>query len=347
MAKKNLTPEELQAKQAKKAEKSKVFFGTFTKALAVFLAIVMAWALVSISFTAPSVGTGGSGVASSNGGTASSGGAANTDEDILGGGDEDLLGTDDDVTPGDGETPDDGETPGNSEDSDGDQPAAMTKADIAKLLNDVTAKSVKGNYKWTRKCWYTTALDVGSATDTLNDIIHRVDSNADLNSVVGGFLGITGKETDPAWEGDVKGGKLPEEGKMKEEKYLLKAFALTEADIMGTKVSGNTYTIQLNAVKSPQKDNKNALNHVTNDFITMDEVAKGVSDGLGALGNLVTIQSLDVDFTAILVSAVVENNALKSVKISYTMTVNALKLRATVVPITGTGAGKMECTYTF
>ena len=82
-------------------------------------------------------------------------------------------------------------------------------------------------------------------------------------------------------------------------------------------------------------------------FITKDEVAKGVADGLGSLGNLVTINSLDVDFTGILLTAVVENNTLKSVKLSYTMTVNSLKLKALVVNVNGNGAGKMECTYTF
>ncbi len=342
MAKKNLTPEELKAKQEKKAAKSKVFFGTFTKALAVFLAIVVAWSLVSISFTAPAVG--GSGAVSSNGGSTGSNGATNTDDNALPGdtnelpGDtSELPGTDDPATPGDPAAPGD----------EGNAPAAMSAADIAKLLNEVTAKAYKGNYKWARKCWYTSPLDVGNATDRLNGIIKRVDENASLDSVVGGFLGITGKESDPAWDGQVTNGQLPKEGKMKDAKYLLKAFALTEADIKGKHVSGNTYTIQLNGCKSPQKDNKNALNHVTNDFITKDEVAKGVAEGLGGLANLININSLDVDFTQILVTAVVKDGTLKSVKISYTMTVNELNLTATVAKIKGSGAGKMECSYTF
>ena len=59
-----------------------------------------------------------------------------------------------------------------------------------------------------------------------------------------------------------------------------------------------------------------------------------------------TINGLDVDYTAILVTAVVENNALKSVKISYTMTVNSLKLKAMGIGVDGNGAGKMEVSYT-
>ena len=334
MAKKNFTPEEVKAKIEKKEAKTNLFFGTFTKALAVFLALVIAYSLVSVAFTLPSMilGGGSSTAVQGGGDTTTPGGDATTPD----GGDA--------TTPDGGATTPDG---GAATPDGGNAPAAATKADVAKLLNEVSAKAAKGNYKWTRKCWYTKPLDVGSATDTLNSVIQRVDPNANLDSVVGGFLGISGKESDPAWEGDVKGGKLPAEGRMNNEKYLFKAFSLTEADIKVMQVKGNTYTVQLNACKTPQKDNSNALHHVTNDFITKDEVAKGVADGLGSLGNLVTINSLDVDFTGILLTAVVENNTLKSVKLSYTMTVNSLKLKALVVNVNGNGAGKMECTYTF
>lgn len=338
MAKKNLTPEEVKAKIERKEAKGNLFFGTFGKALAVFLAIIVAYSLVSISFTLPSMVLGGGSSTAVQGGNATQDGSTSTpDDEVLF---EDQTPSDDATTPGGGDatTPDGGAS--------GDAPAAATKADVAKLLNEVTAKAAKGNYKWARKSWYISPLDVGNATGTLNKVIQMVDKNASLDSVVGGFLSITGKESDPAWESDVKGGQLPAEGKMKDEKFLLKAFSLTEADIKAMQVSGTTYKVQLNACKSPQKDGSNALNRVTNDFITKDEVAKGVADGLGSLGNLVTINSLDVDFTAILVTAVIENNALKQLSISYTMTVNSLSLKAMGAPIEGKGAGKMECTYT-
>ena len=346
MAKKNYTPEEMQAKMDKKSANCKLFFGTFTKALAVFLAVVIAWSLVAIAFTAPSMGgTVVAGTATNNS-TSTDDNTGSTDAPITE--DENLLGGDEttDVPAGDETT----DAPAGDETTDApagnDAPAAaVTKADVAKLLNEVTAKAAKGSYKWTRKAWYTKELDVGNATGTLNKVIQMVDENATLDSVVGGFLSISGKESDPAWEGQVKNGKLPAEGRMKEDKFLLKGFTLTEADIKVMNVSGNTYKLQLNACKTPLKDGKNALHHVTNDFITKDEVAKGVADGLGSLGNLVTINELDVDYTAILVTVVVENNALKSVNMSYTMTVNALKLKAMGINITGTGAGKMECSY--
>ncbi len=335
MAKKVLTPEEFQAKLEKKTAKRNLFFGTFTKALAFFLAIAIAWSLAAIAFAPVGSGTvvsGGTQTGTSDGsGSGSGSGSGDTVVDLGGSGSGDTN------TPsgsGDASTPS------------GDSGAADTsKADAIKAVNDATAKVYKGNYKWERKCYFTSPIDVGGATETLNGIIQTVDENASIDSVVGGFLGITGKESDPAWSADVKGGKLPAEGRMNNEKYLMKAFTLTEGDVMQYKVDGNNYMFQLNACNNPQKDGKNALNHVTNDFITLTEVQEGVAGALGSAGNLLKVESCDVDFTAIVVKAVIDGGNLKSVQISYSMNVKALNLKATLIPITGKGAGDMICTY--
>ncbi len=332
MAKKVLTPEEFQAKLEKKTAKRNLFFGTFTKALAFFLAIAIAWSLAAIAF-APAIG----------GGTVVNGGAQTQQ-----GGSESTGGNNDVVDFGGSSSGDSTSTPSGDSTStpSGDSGAADTsKADAIKAVNDATAKVYKGNYKWERKCYFTSPIDVGGATDTLNGIIQGVDENASIDSVVGGFLGITGTKDDPAWSADVKGGKLPAEGKMNNEKYLMKAFALTEGDVMQYKVDGNKYMFQLNACNNPQKDGKNALNHVTNDFITLTEVQEGVAGALGAAGNLLKVESCDVDFTSIVVTAVIDGGNLKSVQISYSMNVKALNLKATLIPITGKGAGDMICTY--
>ena len=332
MAKKVLTPEEFQAKLEKKTAKRNLFFGTFTKALAFFLAIAIVWSLAAIAF-APAIG----------GGTVVNGGNQTQQ-----GGNDAVGGNDNVVDFGGSGSGDSSSTPSGDSSStpSGDAGAADTsKADAIKAVNDATAKVYKGNYKWERKCYFTSPIDVGNATDTLNGIIQGVDENADLNSVVGGFLGITGTKDDPAWTADVKGGKLPAESKMNNEKYLMKAFALTEGDVMQYKVDGNKYMFQLNACNNPQKDGNNALHHVTNDFITLTEVQEGVAGALGSAGNLLKVESCDVDFTAIVVTAVIEGGNLKSVTISYSMNVKALNLKATLLPITGKGAGDMICTY--
>ncbi len=337
MAKKVLTPEEVQAKMEKKAAKRKLFFGTFTKALAFFLAIAIAWSLAAIAF-APAIGgnTVVSGGTQTQTGTSEGTGSSSGDAMVdLGGGSStgDSAGSGDSTGAGDSAGSGDAAATG------------VSKADAVKAVNDATAKVYKGNYKWERKCYFTSPIDVGSATDTLNGIIQGVDENADLNSVVGGFLGITGTKDDPAWTADVKGGKLPAEGRMNNEKYLMKAFALTEGDVMQYKVDGNRYMFQLNACNNPQKDGKNALNHVTNDFITLTEVQEGVAGALGSAGNLLKVESCDVDFTSIVVTAEIDGGNLKSVQISYSMNVKALNLKATLLPITGKGAGDMICTY--
>ena len=74
---------------------------------------------------------------------------------------------------------------------------ANDAASVADLINKATAAAVnaKAGYDWERHCTVEN-IDVGSslATNALNSIIHIVDSNADLNSVVGGFLGRGDKQ---------------------------------------------------------------------------------------------------------------------------------------------------------
>ena len=201
MAKKNYTPEEMQAKMEKKASNCKVFFGTFTKALAVFLAIVVAWSLETIAFVAPSMGgTVVAGTATNNGGSTNTDNSGSVDapstedENLLGGDETTDVPADDDAT-----------TDAPAGDENADAPAgntAATKADVIKLFNDVTAKAAKGSYKLTRSGKFIKPIDVGSATGILNGIIQGVDKNSDLNSVVGGFLGLN-----KPVNADVKNGK--------------------------------------------------------------------------------------------------------------------------------------------
>lgn len=320
MAKKVLTPEEVQAKLEKKAAKRKLFFGTFTKALAFFLAIAMVYTLAIIAFTPETSLPSGNAVPSNN--------TSNGFDDY------------DDGSASTGGSTTSGSTDGSTSGDTGSTGATNATADAVKILNTATAKAAKGNYKWERKCYLTNPIDVGNATGTLNDIIHRVDENASLDSVVGGFLGVTGGPNDPAWDDEVKGGQFTKNPKLKSD-YLMKAFALTESDVTNCKVNGNTYTLTLKNCSNPQKDGSNALNHVTNDFITLSEVQKGVADALGSLSFLLKVKSANVEFSKITVVAEIDNGNLKSVQISYFMDVKSLELSVA----TGKGAGNVECKY--
>ncbi|MCH5191780.1 MAG: hypothetical protein J1F23_06400 [Oscillospiraceae bacterium] len=219
-------------------------------------------------------------------------------------------------------------------------PTSVSKADAVKALNDATKKAASAGYDWSRKCYYSQPLQV-SGKDTLNGIIAKVDENASIDSVVGGFLDITGDNAKTATK--AKGAGMPDD--MKKDKFLLKAMTLTEGDIKQYQVKDNTYKFQLNPCSNPQKDGKNALSRATNDFITHQEVVDGVADALGSFSSLLSVKSSDVQYSSIVITAVIENGTLTKLDMSYVMTVKALELRAAVVPINGSGAGTVEESY--
>ena len=334
MAKKVITPEEYQARIEKKVSRRKIFFGTFTKALAFFLAIAMAYSLAVIAFT-PATGVASGTVAAAGDGAgddkngSTNGGATGGDASAGNGGSTGGDSTGDNSSTG-GDS-----TGGDTSNSGGSTGAAVSKADAVKLLNDVTAAASKGNYSWKRNCAYTPdgKIDVGNATDTLNKIIKGVDKNASLDSVVGNFIGIGDLGT------DVKGGKLPEEGMS--EKHLLKAMTLTEGDVVKFANKGTTYLYQLNQCKDPKKDGTNALSKATDDFITHEEVVKGITD---AVGSAVKLETSQVTYDSILIQATIDGGKLTKLTLSYTFSA-VLNLKVAIAPITGKGKAKMTAEY--
>ena len=213
--------------------------------------------------------------------------------------------------------------------------AAFSKANAHEMLNKWTAAPSKGSYKFTRVSAYTPdgAIDVGNATGTLNKVIKMVDENASLDSVVGGFLGIGNKGN------EVKNGKLPEGMNAQ---YALKAMALTAADIKSATANGNKYTVVISDCSNPQKDGKNALSRATNDFFPHQEVVDGIAS---TAGSLIKVESTDVQYTGITITATVDGDALKTLNISYTFAAK-LSLKALGVGINGKGKATNSITYT-
>ena len=333
MAKKVLTPEEVKVKLEKKSEKRKLFFGTFTKALAFFLAIAMAYSLAVIAFTPATVSTGNTGV-TQNGGQQSNGGSVDTDDDVDFGGNDISTPSGDS---GSASTPsgDSGSasTPsGDSGSSNSQQSAQVSNADVAKALNEATAKAAKASYSFERTAQFTKNIDVGGLTGILDGIIKGVDENSDLNSVVGGFLGI---KKDPI-KGEVKNGA----GEGFDAKYMIKAMNLTEADIQKAQVNGNTYQVQIKTCTNP--DENSAWAHASNDYITFKEVNESIA---GAVGSAVKVEESgsQATYKNILIVAVIENGNLTSLKYSYTFDAT-IKIKAGLTA-TGTGAAKMENTF--
>lgn len=344
MAKKVKTPEEVRATIEKRVAKRTLFFGTFRKALAFFLAVAFTFALVQVAFTAKNgavVSTG------TNTGTNTSTSTGTDNGNTSTGGDDALVDLGgDDQTPADdnngGATQDANKPADDNSGSSNSGSADSSKADIIKLVNDATAVAAKAGYNWTRKCVYTRPLDVGNATDTLNGVIHRVDENASLESVVGGFLDITGDGA-PLSAKKAKGSAAPEGMK---DKFLLKAMTLTEGDVAQAVKQGDVYKIQVNSCENPQKDGNNPLHHATNDFTTMDETAQGISDALGSISNLIKLQALNVKFTNIVIAAEIKDGKLNSLSLNYDFDVTSLQLKAlSMVNVEGNGAAKVEETY--
>ena len=323
MAKKPLTPEQAEIKAMKKAKKSE----NWTKFWAILLAAVLTFAVVAMGKTAAEDAIE---KAKEQNQTENVGGNNTTTNNNT------TNNNSTTTTPGDTTTPGGTTTPGTST-GDSDE-----KAKAIAALNSATAAAKSKSYTWERKCYFTQPLDVGSATDTLNGIIQKVDKNANIDSVVGGFIGRTGEKNDPAWTAEVANGKLPAEGtKMTEDKYLMIATKLTESDVASYSVEGNKYTFNLVTCSNPQKDGNNALNHVTNDFITKDEVAAGVKEGLGTLSMLLSVKNLDADYESIVVTAEIKDGNLVSFGFTYHMNVKKLELSVA----TGNGAGDVICTY--
>lgn len=336
-----LTPEQAEVKAMKKEKNSQ----NFIKFLAIVLAFALTFGVVSLgkSTAEEALAAAGSNVQSDDVSTETpddTTGDVSTDtpsDDMTAGDDTTVEGEDattgDDATAGEDATTGDNATDAPAGDNAG--AAAFSKANAHEMLNKWTLAPSKGSYKFTRVSAYTPdgAIDVGNATGTLNKVIKMVDENASLDSVVGGFLGIGNKGN------EVKNGKLPEGMNAQ---YALKAMTLTAADIKSATVSGNKYTVVISDCSNPQKDGKNALSRATNDFFTHQEVVDGIAE---TAGSLIKVESTDVQYTGITITATVDGDALKTLNISYTFSAK-LSLKALGAGINGKGKATNSITYT-
>ena len=237
----------------------------------------------------------------------------------------------------DGGAADGGAADGGATDGGAAQPQAkLSKSEFIKLLNDETAKAAKGSYKVTRTGVFTKAVDVGKATSSLNSIIKGVDKNADLNSVVGGFLGI---KKDPI-KGTVTNGK----GEGFDGKYMLKGMSLTETDVIDfqANASGTQYAIVL--ANCPTPNESSPIAHATNDYITFAEVNKGISDSVGS-AVVVEEGKSSANYTKIAFVVTVANGKITKIKYSYTLSAK-LSIKLAVITANGTGEADIKGEYT-
>ena len=225
-------------------------------------------------------------------------------------------------------------------DSSGAAAAASTGVDAAaaaEAINAATAKAVAAGYHWTRTAEYTEPVDVGNATGALNKIIQGIDSEADLNSVVGGFIGIGDKEMDIA-----KGGNAAEQIEYHGENYALQATSLQASDLKNLKVDGNTYTFEVENASSPQTDKSTAMSRLTNDILTQDQVSTEIKNFVSAAN----VNSAAIEYSNIKATVVIEDGTLKEFKYSYDGKVTDLNIKIAIVSVNGKGAMHVEGAYT-
>ena len=307
MAKKEkieLTPEERLGLEETKKAKRKIFGETFLKACALFLAVVLVY---SVTYVAIGGGRTVYEVVQSGSGSVG-GGAASVNSN----------------------------NPGGAQSADANAPASNEAEEAAKAINAATAAGATAGYKWVRTSDYTQPIDVGGATDTLNKVIHMADPNANLDSVVGGFIGI-GKKEATINKGEDAATVINYHG----DSYKLKATQLKAGDLQNLKVDGDNYSFTLPDCTNLVKDGSTPLSRLTDDIVIQSEIDSEIKQFV----SVVSVNSLVGTYSNIKVTAVITDGKLQSMTYSYDATVQELGLKALGIPITGKGAMHTEATY--
>ena len=329
MAKKEkvtLTPEEIEAKKARKKEKRIIFGKTFERAIVWLLAVVLVYSVTYISLNNKGVAAV-SATPAQSGSQNAGGSASKSDWDTSANGSGSSQSGSQSSTSGDNASG------GNAAAAE----AGVDAAAAAEAINAATAKAVAAGYHWTRSAQYTQPVDVGNATGALNKIIQGIDSEATLDSVVGGFLGIGDKEMDIE-----KGGSAAEQIEYHGENYALQATSLQAGDLKNLKVDGNTYTFEVENAASPQHDKSTAMSRLTNDFLTQDEISSEIKGFISAA----SVNSAAIEYTNIKATVVIEDGTLKEFKYSYDGKVTELNIKIAIVSVNGKGAMHVEGAYT-
>ena len=306
MAKKEkieLTPEERQARETRKKEKRKLFGDTFVRACVFFLAVAFVYSVTYVAF-----GQGTTIYQSVQASGTASGGSAGT-------------------------------STGGSTSTDTAAPVSNEAEEAAKAINDATAAAAAAGYTWNRTSEFTKDIDVGgsTATNAINTVIQAVDSNANINSVVGGFIGIGTKDATIA-----KGADAAEAIGYHGDSYKLKATSLEAADLQGLTKNGDTYTFTLANADTPKKDGATALNRLTDDIVTQEEVSAEIQE---QVGSSIKVSSLVGTYSNIKVEVTITDGKLQKLTYSYDAEVTELGLKVAILTVKGTGAMHTEATY--
>lgn len=205
-----------------------------------------------------------------------------------------------------------------------------TKAQAAELLRTHTKQAAAGNYTVRGSCNITKNVDLGGATDVLNKVIQGVDPNADVNSVVGSFLGV-GEQSYTVHTSD----KLPVG------RYDLRAFTVTESDIADYRQEGNILYIRLHDCKNPQRNGTQTLAKVTTAFPTEAEVRKELQT---QIGSAISVSDMTSNVSDILLTVTLSGNGVESIRLHFVNDLS-LGLKVAIVSVRGTGQTATDILY--
>jgi len=337
--KRELTPEELEAKKIKKQRRS----DRWTKFWAVLLAFVL---VAGVAFGAKTMGDKALAKAKEE---AAQSDNANTDTNTNTNTNTTPTQPTNNTTPtqpsGDNNaTPADNSgsnnaTPADNSDSKDATPAATDPASVAQTINAAMAAAANAGYTWSRT-GNITELNVPSK-DTLNGIINKVSEGSTVDSVVGGFLGAKGNTETLT----ISAGQTPmnEEGTDKYyhwDHYKIIPTSVTAEDLQNLQVNGNEYTFTLAACQNPAPGSA-GFSRFTNDYVTLDEVNTEIKANV----SVVTVNDMTATFGPMNVKMTIENGKVTSLHYDYVASVNPMNLKALIVNISANGAMQVSADY--
>lgn len=332
MAKKEkveLTPEELEAKKARRKEKRGIFGKTFTRVLAWMLAIVLVYAVTYMAFGKPVVTT----AVSGGNATQQSGGQANKN--------------DWDTTPsgnGGGTQQSDSQQGGTQQG--GTQQNSLnvaSKADAAKLLNEVTAAAKAAGYNYSKITDYEgdgMKLD-SKLIQTIGDgVLGALNPPTSISNVVAGFIEI-GEKNGTFAKGNAIG--KDNDGNELKDKESLKATKITEADIVSFSVSGDVLKLTIASSEDPERNDGTAVSRLTNDFLNKGDVVEALADQDQVPATLKEEDST-VSYTETTVEATIKDGKLTNLK--YELHCEArVAIDIVKIVIKGSGTAKRTIIY--
>ncbi len=224
------------------------------------------------------------------------------------------------------------------------------RAEVAKLINDLTSDPLLTDYSYSRTSKYAEGGDasIGAQTETLNQILGAASNlgvELSLNSIVGELAGVGSQSSRLSAVGEGH------------EKYLMKATALTADDIQivtrptSDTATVKTWTVRLKNVDDPNRTDVTALANFTDDFLVQNEVADAIANATmlppDTSISVLKLSDLEMSYSGIEVTVTYNavKNQLQSLTYRYTA-YGKFTVHTNTVQIIGDATTEVSNTFT-